>query len=119
VVKTACGVVVSSSAGALAGFLMRPCCVGPAALSMVGVSSVGLSDIFISHRTTLIGIGAVMLGATMWINMRRDGGVVNQVVAVTGLARIGWLHRQQDVFRGTPVLVGGGDWLYLTPGIGG
>jgi hypothetical protein len=37
---------------------------------------------------------------------------------VTGLARIGWLHRQQDQFRGTPVLVGGGNWLYLTPGVG-
>ena len=32
--------------------------------------------------------------------------------------RLGWLHRQQDVFRGTPVLVGGGDWLYATPGVG-
>ena len=36
----------------------------------------------------------------------------------TGLVRVGWLHRQQDVFQGTPVLVGGGDWLYVTPGIG-
>lgn len=35
---------------------------------------------------------------------------------VTGFARIGWLHRQQDVFQGKPVLVGGGNWLYLTPG---
>ena len=26
------------------------------------------------------------------------------------------MHRQQDVFRGTPVLVGGGNWLYVTPG---
>lgn len=37
---------------------------------------------------------------------------------VTGLARIGWLHRRQDTFRGTQVLVGGGNWLYVTPGIG-
>ncbi|MCI0365774.1 MAG: hypothetical protein L0219_18095, partial [Phycisphaerales bacterium] len=37
---------------------------------------------------------------------------------ITGLARVGWLHRQQDTFRGTRVLVGGGDWLYVTPGIG-
>ena len=34
-----------------------------------------------------------------------------------GFGRLGWLHRRQDVFTGTPVLVGGGDWLYLTPGI--
>jgi len=37
-------------------------------------------------------------------------------VAVFG--RVGWLHRQQDVFRGTKVLVGGGNWIYATPGIG-
>jgi hypothetical protein len=36
---------------------------------------------------------------------------------VTGFARLAWLHRTQDVFEGTPVLVGGGNWLYLTPGI--
>lgn len=32
--------------------------------------------------------------------------------------RVSWLHRQQDVFRGTPVLVGGGNWIYFTPGVG-
>jgi hypothetical protein len=37
---------------------------------------------------------------------------------VTVFGRLGWLHRQQDVFRGTPVLVGGGNWLYATPGVG-
>ena len=37
---------------------------------------------------------------------------------VAAFGRLGWLHRQQDVFRGTPVLVGGGNWLYATPGIG-
>lgn len=36
---------------------------------------------------------------------------------LSALARVGWLHRQQDVFRGTPILVGGGDWIYLTPGV--
>jgi hypothetical protein len=30
---------------------------------------------------------------------------------------MGWLHRQQDVFNGTRVLVGGGNWLYVTPGV--
>ena len=36
---------------------------------------------------------------------------------VSGLLRFGWLHREQDAFDGTPVLVGGGHWLYLTPGL--
>ena len=37
---------------------------------------------------------------------------------VMAYGRIDWLHREQDVFRGTPVLVGGGDWLYASPGVG-
>jgi hypothetical protein len=37
---------------------------------------------------------------------------------VMAFARVDWLHREQDVFDGTPVLVGGGNWLYVTPGIG-
>ena len=36
---------------------------------------------------------------------------------VVGYGRVGWLHRQQDVFNDTPVLVGGGNWLYITPGV--
>ena len=31
--------------------------------------------------------------------------------------RLDWLHRAQDFFNGTPVLVGGGDWLYASPGL--
>ena len=33
------------------------------------------------------------------------------------LGRVSWLHRKQDVFDGVPVLVGGGDWLSLSPGV--
>ena len=36
---------------------------------------------------------------------------------IVGYGRLGWLHRQHDVFNGTPVLVGGGNWLYITPGV--
>lgn len=36
---------------------------------------------------------------------------------VAGYGRLGWLHREQDTFEGTPVLVGGGDWVYVTPGV--
>lgn len=36
---------------------------------------------------------------------------------VNALLRLGWLHREQDSFNGTPILVGGGNWLYLTPGV--
>jgi hypothetical protein len=37
---------------------------------------------------------------------------------VLGYARLDWLHREQDVFNGTPVLVGGGHWIYASPGLG-
>lgn len=36
---------------------------------------------------------------------------------ITGLTRVGWLHRRQDRFRGRRVLVGGGNWVYWTPGV--
>jgi hypothetical protein len=35
---------------------------------------------------------------------------------VMAYGRVDWLHREQDYFNGTPVLVGGGDWIYITPG---
>jgi hypothetical protein len=44
----------------------------------------------------------------------RQAGFGHNVVAI---ARIGWLHRRQDVFEGTPVLVGGGDWLTVAPAL--
>jgi hypothetical protein len=33
------------------------------------------------------------------------------------LGRISWLHREQDEFDGVPVLVGGGHWISLSPGV--
>lgn len=36
---------------------------------------------------------------------------------VMGYGRVDWLHRNQDVFGGTPVLVGGGNWIYANPGV--
>ncbi len=47
-----------------------------------------------------------------------NGGVAREMFThrVVGIARLGWLHRSQDKFQDTPVLVGGGNWLYFTPG---
>ena len=36
---------------------------------------------------------------------------------VVGIVRLGWLHRNQDVFEGIPVLVGGGDWITVAPSL--
>ena len=47
-----------------------------------------------------------------------NAGVAREVFThrLVGIARLGWLHRNQDTFEGTPVLVGGGNWMYVTPG---
>jgi hypothetical protein len=36
---------------------------------------------------------------------------------VMAYGRADWLHREQDRFNGVPVLVGGGNWLFLSPGV--
>ena len=48
-----------------------------------------------------------------------NGGLARAVGShrVTAFGRLGWLHREQDVFQGRAVLVGGGNWLYATPGL--
>ena len=38
-----------------------------------------------------------------------------RVHQLIGIGRLSWLHREQDAHEGTPVLVGGGDWIYLAP----
>lgn len=47
-----------------------------------------------------------------------NAGMAREVFThtIVAIGRMGWLHRAQDKFQGTPVLVGGGDWLYFTPG---
>jgi hypothetical protein len=37
--------------------------------------------------------------------------------SVVVIGRLSWLHREQDVFDGVPVLVGGGDWLTIAPAV--
>jgi hypothetical protein len=44
----------------------------------------------------------------------RQSGFGHNMIAIV---RVGWLHREQDVFEGTPVLVGGGDWIHAAPAI--
>jgi len=48
-----------------------------------------------------------------------NGGAAHEVRThrITAFGRVGWLHRQQDAFQGIPVLVGGGNWIYVTPGV--
>jgi hypothetical protein len=66
-------------------------------------------------RTPLYGNGdGLRTGASSELNAGLARPIRTHRVMAFG--RLGWLHRRQDAFRGTPVLVGGGNWLYLTPG---
>ena len=56
-------------------------------------------------------VGASWEAGTGWAHVVRTHRVM-------AFGRVDWLHREQDVFNGTPVLVGGGNWIYLVPGIG-
>jgi hypothetical protein len=58
-------------------------------------------------------------GLRTGVSWESSGGLARALGThrVTGFARVGWLHRTQDVFNGTPVLVGGGHWIYVTPGV--
>ncbi|MBI4474927.1 MAG: hypothetical protein HY646_19825 [Acidobacteria bacterium] len=80
------------------------------------------------YKGTIIAFGS--LAARIPVYENKDGlrtGTSSEVNAglareifthkIVAIGRAGWVHRNQDVFRGTPVLVGGGDWLYATPGV--
>lgn len=67
---------------ALAGFLTRPCCVIPAALSVAGLGSAGLSAVFVMYRPWFLAASGLALFASVWMTFRRSGGVVNRWVAI-------------------------------------
>jgi hypothetical protein len=71
----------------------------------------------VAARTPLYENGdGLRTGASMEISAGAARYTRVRKIGVFG--RVSWLHREQDVFRGTPVLVGGGNWIYLTPGVG-
>ena len=78
------------------------------------------------HGTTVFGniaarapLYANSTGLRTGASSELNSGAAHEVAThrVTAFGRLAWLHRQQDVFNGTPVLVGGGNWLYATPGV--
>lgn len=69
---------------AVAGFLTRPCCVIPAALSLAGVGSAGLSSIVVTHRPLFLATSALSLLLSTWLTFRRTGGTFNKALAVIG-----------------------------------
>jgi hypothetical protein len=74
----------SALAAGVAGFLTRPCCIVPAALSLAGVGSARLSSALTIYRTEFLLASAVLLGTSLMVNVRRDGGWFNKVLSVLG-----------------------------------
>jgi hypothetical protein len=72
--------------GGIVGFLMRPCCVIPAVLSLLGVTGAGLAgvtDILIDYRPVLLSISLLMLAASLWVTFRTGGGWPAKIVSTT------------------------------------
>lgn len=80
------GVWRSTALAAVSGFLTRPCCVVPAALSLVGVGGASVSATLVTYRGPLLAISAVVLFCSLWINFRREGGWFNRTLAVGSAA---------------------------------
>ena len=71
----------SSAMAGVAGILTRPCCLAPALLSLSGGSAAGLGQVFASHHTAFALISAVMLIASVWINVRLRAQAWNKWLA--------------------------------------
>ena len=92
--KTIANLTVSTAMGAVVGFLTRPCCVIPAALSLGGVSTAGVGEVLASHRAAFLSAGSVMLTASLGMTFLRAGGWFGQsvTVAMTLIAFALWMR---------------------------
>ena len=75
--------VASIGGAALSGVLTRPCCAMPIALSTFGLSSAVVAQFVATHRPALLLASVCLLAASCVITVRRTGGTVAKVVAVS------------------------------------
>jgi hypothetical protein len=66
-------VVMGGIVGAIAGFLTRPCCVIPVALSAAGFGSAGIARAAMVNRPAFMCASVLMLAGSMWMTFRREG----------------------------------------------
>ena len=76
-------VVFTTIIGAVAGFCTRPCCAIPGAMSLVGLSGVAFAQTAVAYRPVFLSVSGVMLAATLWLTLRREGGTVNKAFATS------------------------------------
>lgn len=85
--------------GAAAGFLSRPCCALPAAMSLAGVSSATAAHVLLPLRPWLLATGAGLLLTALWSAFRDDSAVFRKVFsAVAALAGCAWSLRILEVW---------------------
>lgn len=75
-------VLSSSCGGAVAGFLTRPCCVIPAALSVAGISSASVVGAMLAYQPVFLAVSAVTVLVSLWMTFRREGGWFNRSLSV-------------------------------------
>lgn len=87
-------VLQCSLLGAATGFLCRPCCAIPAAMSLAGVGSAGVARAVVPFRPWLLGAAAVLLLLALWSAFRTDSAAFTKVFsAAAAVAGFAWsLH---------------------------
>ena len=75
--------VSSVFAASASGVLTRPCCVLPVALSTFGLSSAVVGQFVSTYRPWLLGASITLLGASVFMTLRRDGGTASKVITVS------------------------------------
>lgn len=88
--------VLAAGAG---GFLARPCCVLPALFAATGTGSAVLTRMTVTHRSAFEIVSVLLLGTSMWLNVRMQARPVNRwiagvaaVLSFTAASRPGWLE---------------------------
>jgi hypothetical protein len=54
----------------------------PAALSLAGLGSAGLSGVFVTYRPVFLTASVMSLAVSTWMTFRRTGGLFNRYVAI-------------------------------------
>ena len=77
------GVLGSVLAASASGVLTRPCCVLPVALSTFGLSSAVVGRFVVAYRPILLTASVTLLGASVFVTLRREGGTASKVIALS------------------------------------
>jgi hypothetical protein len=76
--------------GAATGFMMRPCCVAPAVLSLVGIGGASAASLAMAYRPVLLLLSISAIAVSSWVTLRREGGRFNKCLSI-GAAGCGFV----------------------------